>query len=91
MIAAVARPTVILAAVAGVAAGYLVWLAAGAIIVATLPVRFWAAAAALLLVTLIVGAVFAGRRHQGLSATALLWSPALPVLASIYLFISLIH
>lgn len=90
MIAA-ASPKAILAAVAGMAAGYLVWLTAGAIIIATLPVSLWAAAAALLLVTLIIGALFASRHHQGPSATALLWSPVLPVLASAYLFISLAH
>lgn len=89
MIAA-ASPRAILAAVAGMAAGYLVWLIAGAIIIATLPVSLWAAADALLLVTLVVGALFAGR-HRGRSATAWLWSPALPLLASIYLFISLVH
>ncbi|OBJ81444.1 hypothetical protein A9W96_29195 [Mycobacterium sp. 1245852.3] len=61
------------------------------IITATLPVSFWVAASVILLVAITAGALGFWRHKQGLLATALLWMPALPILASVYLLICIVR
>ena len=75
-------------AMAGMLAGYVVWAAGGALITSILPVHLWGDAAALFLPGMTAAALVARRYRHGPSATALLWSPVLPLLASIFLLIS---
>lgn len=84
----VANTKDVLSAMAGMLAGYVVWAAGGALITSTLPVHLWGDAAALFLPGMTAAALVARRHRHGPSATALLWSPVLPLLASIFLLIS---
>lgn len=75
-------------AVVGMLLGYALWLAAGAVVILTLPVQYWAAAAGVLLVAFTVLALAAARRCPNRStATMIRWSPLLPGLVSAYLLV----
>lgn len=73
-------------AVVGMLLGYLLWLAAGALIILALPVHYWVLAGGILLAAFTVLALVAGRRCANRStATMVRWSPLLPGLVSVYL------
>jgi len=78
----------VLSAMVGMLAGYGVWVTGGAIITSTLPDNLWDVAAALFLPAMTATALVARLHRHGPPATALLWSPVLPLLASIFLLIS---
>lgn len=77
-------------AVASMAAGYVAWLIGGAIIILIAPVSLWAYGTAVLVVGIAVGSLVAAHRNQKRPdvAAALRWAPLLPVLASLYLLLS---
>lgn len=75
----------LLAAVAGLAVGYLVWLGTTAAVVATTPVHLWVATAAVAFILLGAAAFILGRRTSTQTARQFFWwSPLLPALASLY-------
>lgn len=80
-------------AVAGMAAGYVAWLIGGAIIILIAPVSLWAYATAVMVAGIAVVSFVAARRHQGRQdvAIALRWAPLLPILASLYLLLSIVN
>lgn len=73
-------------AVVGMLLGYVLWLAAGALIILALPVHYWVLAGGILLAAFTVLALVAARRCSNRStATMVRWSPLLPGLVSAYL------
>lgn len=70
----------------GMVGGYLVWLATVMLVVAAFPVEAWAAAGVTGLILLAVTAFWFARCSANAAVRrALWWSPALPVLACVYL------
>ncbi|WP_158230543.1 hypothetical protein [Mycobacterium sp. shizuoka-1] len=77
-----------IAAIVGAAAGYLIWLGATTIIVATVPTRYWVMSVAVLLAALAAGAFTMAVRYKGTAKAMAFWcAPALPILVSLYLLI----
>lgn len=78
------RALTVLAAVAGMAAGYLAWLGAICLVIVATPVNWWAAAGAGVLLAGIAGAVLLARRNTNPGAPIFYaWSPVLPVVAAL--------
>lgn len=74
------------AAAVGLAGGYLVWLATVMLVVAVFPVSTWAVAGVAAVLLLAAVAFWLARRCATPALRhALWWSPALPVLACLYL------
>lgn len=82
------RLRTVISAVVGMLVGYLVWIGAVSLIIATTPVRFWVAVTAVVLAIFTVGAVLLGRRSEQRWKAAACWSaPVLPMLASAYVLV----
>jgi len=68
--------------------GYVIWLGAVGLIVATTPVRFWVPAVAVVMAVLGLCAVLLGRRYKQTWKAVGCWAaPVLPILVSGYLLV----
>lgn len=85
------RTLIILAAVTGMAAGYVAWLAAACVVMVVTPVNWWAAVWTVVLIAGISAAVVSARRATNPAARMFYrWSPVLPVAAVVYVVILLL-
>ena len=85
------RVRIVLSAVVGMLAGYVIWLGAVGLIIVTTPVRFWVAVAAVVLAIFSACAVLLARRSKQTWKAAAWWSaPVLPILASVYVLVLLL-
>ena len=72
----------------GLSVGYLIWLGATAIVVATTPVGYWVLSVAVILAVLTSGAVTFAMRNRRDPLSAAFWcAPILPTVVSLYLLV----
>ncbi len=77
-----------LSALVGALVGYVIWLGAIGLILATTPVRFWVPAGAVVLAVLSPCAFLLGRRYRNTWKAVACWAaPVLPILVSVYLLV----
>ncbi|MBU3749714.1 MAG: hypothetical protein FGM52_04560 [Mycobacterium sp.] len=77
----------ILSVAAALTAGYLVWLGGVSLIILVAPVSLWAVGAVVHLVAITAASLAVSRRHH--AATAAIYAPVLPIIASVYLLLCL--